>query len=282
MHCRLLRAATTLNPTVGHLWLATISLTEGRTSIMHEGARRRQVVTANPETSDVGGFVAAAQQAINQKVKLPEGLYLEFTGAAEGEAAAQAARALGYRVRVDAHDDDAYRQDTLIDDAIASHAVAIVIDNAGTDASTSAIRRATRAGVPCFLIDREITGKGVAKAQILADNDQGARLVQLGRVDKPGRQQCWADRGADQQPAEQSERAVGRQHQVADDREAADHNHELCQPTPLEADREVATGQQMDERQHHDVGAAQRDSGARQPERPDERDQQDDVGDQPD
>lgn len=95
----------------------------------------------------------------------------------EGEAAAQEARALGYRVRVDAHDDDAYRQDTLIDNAIASHAVAIVIDNAGTDASTSAIRRATRAGVPCFLIDREITADGVAKAQIIADNNEGARLV---------------------------------------------------------------------------------------------------------
>jgi CzcA family heavy metal efflux pump len=69
--------------------LATISLTQGRTSIMHEGARRRQVVTANPETSDIGGFVAAAQQAIAQKVKLPGGVYLDFTGAAEGEAAAR-------------------------------------------------------------------------------------------------------------------------------------------------------------------------------------------------
>ncbi len=69
--------------------LATISLTEGRTSIMHEGARRRQVVTINPATSDVGGFVAAARQAINQKLKLPGTIYLEFTGAAAGEAAAR-------------------------------------------------------------------------------------------------------------------------------------------------------------------------------------------------
>ncbi len=95
----------------------------------------------------------------------------------EADAAAERARSLGYRVRVDAHDDDAYRQDTLIDNAIASHAVAIVIDNAGTDASVAAIRRATRAGVPCFLIDREISDSGVAKAQIIADNDQGSRLV---------------------------------------------------------------------------------------------------------
>ena len=69
--------------------LATISLTEGRTSIMHEGARRRQVVTVNPETSDITGFVNKARAAIRTKVKLPGTVYLEFTGAAEAEAAAR-------------------------------------------------------------------------------------------------------------------------------------------------------------------------------------------------
>ena len=65
--------------------LATLSLTEGRTSIMHEGARRRQVVTLNPTTSDVGGFVAQLQKAIARRVKLPPTVYLEFAGAASGE-----------------------------------------------------------------------------------------------------------------------------------------------------------------------------------------------------
>jgi Cu/Ag efflux pump CusA len=69
--------------------LATISLSEGRTSIMHEGARRRQVVTLNPTSSDIEGFVTAARNVINQKVRLPGGVYLEFTGAAEGEATAR-------------------------------------------------------------------------------------------------------------------------------------------------------------------------------------------------
>lgn len=96
---------------------------------------------------------------------------------AEADAAAARARALGYRVRIDAHGDDAYLQDNLIDAAIASGAKAIVLDNAGTDASISAVRRATRAGIACFLIDREIAAKGIAKAQIIADNDQGARVV---------------------------------------------------------------------------------------------------------
>jgi erythritol transport system substrate-binding protein len=96
---------------------------------------------------------------------------------AEAEAAATRARQLGYRVRVDAHNDDAYRQDNLVDAAIASNAAALVLDNAGVDASISAVRRAAKAGILCILIDREINARGIAKAQIVSDNDQGARLV---------------------------------------------------------------------------------------------------------
>jgi erythritol transport system substrate-binding protein len=96
---------------------------------------------------------------------------------AEADAAASRALALGYRVRVDAHDDDAYRQDNLIDAAIASNAAALILDNAGADSSIAAIRRATKAGIPCFLIDREIAATGIAKAQIISDNDQGARIA---------------------------------------------------------------------------------------------------------
>jgi erythritol transport system substrate-binding protein len=96
---------------------------------------------------------------------------------AEADAAAARAVELGYRVRVDAHEDDAYRQDNLIDAAIASNAAALILDNAGADASISAIRRAAKAGIAVFLIDREINATGIAKAQIISDNDQGARLV---------------------------------------------------------------------------------------------------------
>jgi erythritol transport system substrate-binding protein len=96
---------------------------------------------------------------------------------AEADAAAARAIALGYRVRVDSHNDDAYRQDNLIDAAIASNAAVLILDNAGSDASVSAVRRATKAGIACFLIDREIAATGYAKAQIIADNQQGSRLV---------------------------------------------------------------------------------------------------------
>jgi erythritol transport system substrate-binding protein len=96
---------------------------------------------------------------------------------AEADAAAARAVALGYRVRVDAHDDDAYQQDNLVDAAIASNAAALILDNAGADASIAAVRRATRAGIAVFLVDRQIEATGIAKAQIISDNDQGARLV---------------------------------------------------------------------------------------------------------
>jgi erythritol transport system substrate-binding protein len=96
---------------------------------------------------------------------------------AEADAAAARALELGYRVRVDAHNDDAYRQDNLVDAAIASNAAVLILDNAGADSSVSAVRRAARAGIKCFLIDRAINVTGLAKAQILSDNDQGAQLV---------------------------------------------------------------------------------------------------------
>lgn len=96
---------------------------------------------------------------------------------AEADAAAARAQALGFRVRVDAHDDDAYRQDNLVDAAIASDAAILILDNAGADASIAAVRRAAKAGIAVFLIDREIDARGVAKAQIISDNDQGAKLV---------------------------------------------------------------------------------------------------------
>ena len=96
---------------------------------------------------------------------------------AEADAAAARARELGYDVLVNSHDDDAFRQDQLIDVAIARRVAAIVLDNAGADASVAAVRKARDAGIPGFLIDREINATGVAVAQIVANNFQGATLA---------------------------------------------------------------------------------------------------------
>jgi CzcA family heavy metal efflux pump len=69
--------------------LAKVYLTDGRTLVSHQGGRPRQVVTANPSPRDAARFTRAAQAAIAQQVKLPDGVYLEFTGTAEAAAAAR-------------------------------------------------------------------------------------------------------------------------------------------------------------------------------------------------
>lgn len=69
--------------------IAKVYLTEGRTSIAHEGGRPRQVVTANPAPKDVQKVTKAVQAAIAKSVKLPPGVYLDYAGTAAGAAAAQ-------------------------------------------------------------------------------------------------------------------------------------------------------------------------------------------------
>lgn len=95
---------------------------------------------------------------------------------AESETAAARAKELGYETSVNSHDDDAHKQDQLIDVAIANKAAAIVLDNAGADATVAAVRKAKAAGIPAFLIDREINANGVAVSQIVSNNYQGASI----------------------------------------------------------------------------------------------------------
>ena len=95
---------------------------------------------------------------------------------AEAEAAAEQAKKLGYDVLVNSHDDDANKQDQLYDVAIARKVAAIILDNAGADASIAAVDKAKRAGIPSVLIDREINTTGIAAAQIVSNNYQGATL----------------------------------------------------------------------------------------------------------
>jgi erythritol transport system substrate-binding protein len=96
---------------------------------------------------------------------------------AEADAAKAEAEELGYETVVASHDDDPNKQSELIDAAISQDAVAIILDNAGADASVGPIQKAVDAGIPVFLIDREINEAGVASAQIVANNAQGAAAV---------------------------------------------------------------------------------------------------------
>ena len=96
---------------------------------------------------------------------------------AEVDNAVAKAKELGYETKAVSHDDDPTKQTELFDAAIADKAAAIICDNAGADATIEAVKKARDAGIPTFLIDREITEDGVAIAQIIADNNQGAAAI---------------------------------------------------------------------------------------------------------
>src|SRR6476660_5590824 len=65
---------------------------------------------------------------------------------AEADGAAAKAKELGYDTLVLVHDDDANKQNQLFDTAISRKAAAIILDNAGADASISAVQKAKDAG----------------------------------------------------------------------------------------------------------------------------------------
>ncbi len=94
----------------------------------------------------------------------------------EALGAAAKAKELGYESLSLVHDDDANKQNELFDTAIARGASAIILDNAGADATVAAVKKAKDAGIPSFLIDREINETGVAVSQIVSNNYQGAKL----------------------------------------------------------------------------------------------------------
>ena len=83
----LIRSAT--GTTVPLKAIAKVYLTEGRTLVAHDGGRPRQAVTANPAPSDVARVSKAVQSVIAARVKLPPGVFLEYTGAAQGAAEAR-------------------------------------------------------------------------------------------------------------------------------------------------------------------------------------------------
>jgi len=91
--------------------------------------------------------------------------------------AAAKAEELGYKTIKLVHDDDANKQMELFETVIAQGVAAIILDNAGADATVAAIQKAKDAGIGCFLVDREITKEGVAISQIISNNYQGATIL---------------------------------------------------------------------------------------------------------
>ena len=93
------------------------------------------------------------------------------------DAASAKAAELGYDSLVIQHDDDVTKQAEAFDTAIARKAAAIICDNAGADATIAPVQVAKEAGIPTFLVDREINSTGDAVAQMVSNNYQGASLV---------------------------------------------------------------------------------------------------------
>ncbi|WP_439563169.1 D-ribose ABC transporter substrate-binding protein [Roseinatronobacter sp.] len=94
----------------------------------------------------------------------------------EGEVARATAEELGYTANVSAHRGDTNVESNLVDAAITNGAKAIILDPANADGSVGVVRRATDAGIPVFLVNAEINEAGIAIAQLVSNNAQGAAL----------------------------------------------------------------------------------------------------------
>ena len=94
----------------------------------------------------------------------------------EGNVAAAEAQKLGYTATVGASKGDTNTESNLIDTAITNKAVAIILDPANASGSVGAVKKAIAANIPVLLVNAEINQEGLAKAQLVSNNAQGAAL----------------------------------------------------------------------------------------------------------
>ncbi|SDV04130.1 monosaccharide ABC transporter substrate-binding protein, CUT2 family [Microlunatus sagamiharensis] len=95
---------------------------------------------------------------------------------AEADTAKAAVEKLGYKSTVNANNNDPETQNQLIETAINDKVAGILLDPAGADESVAAVQKAVDAKIPVVLINAEISKAGLAKAQIVSNNAQGANL----------------------------------------------------------------------------------------------------------
>jgi erythritol transport system substrate-binding protein len=94
----------------------------------------------------------------------------------EGNVAKATAEKLGYTAVVSAHTGDTNNESRLIDTAITNKSVAIILDPANASGSVGAVQKAVAARIPVILVNAEINKEGLAKAQLVSNNAQGAAL----------------------------------------------------------------------------------------------------------
>jgi len=83
---------------------------------------------------------------------------------------------LGYTVTVTSHNGDNKKESELVDAAIATKPAAVLLDPANADGSIGAVQKLVDAKIPVFIVNAEINKEGLAKAQLVSDNAQGAAL----------------------------------------------------------------------------------------------------------
>lgn len=113
--------------------------------------------------------------------------------ASEAKGASQKAQALGYKTTILSHGEDVKKQNELIDSAIGQKIQGIILDNADSTASVAAIKKASDAGIPVVLINREIPVDDVALVQITHNNFQAGSEVANTFVEKMGEQGKYAE-----------------------------------------------------------------------------------------
>lgn len=132
----------------------------------------RRALLAAATTLPLMAGAASAEGLISIIVTDPANPYW-FT---EGEVAKATAIELGYEATVAAHKGDTNVESNLIDAAITNGAKAIILDPANADGSVGVVRKATEAGIPVFLVNAEINESGIAIAQLVSNNAQGAAI----------------------------------------------------------------------------------------------------------
>lgn len=70
--------------------IAHVEYEKGINSVSHENGQRRIIVSFNVQEKDLGTTVKAAEQAVREQVKLPQGYFLEFGGQFEAQREASA------------------------------------------------------------------------------------------------------------------------------------------------------------------------------------------------
>lgn len=94
--------------------------------------------------------------------------------AAEVDRAEELAEELGYSYNVGAHENDPDEQTRLMETAINNNVDGILLDPAGADESVAIVEQAVDADIPVSLVNAEISETGLAEAQFVSDNAQGA------------------------------------------------------------------------------------------------------------